>query len=314
MPRKVIVDCDLGTDDAVALCMLLFDDRFEIVGITATEGCVPAVQANENLQAVLTLLDPARYPRLGMATAIEDAPPVDTRFLYGNDGLGNSDFEVSVLQNAPKSEKLIIDIVRAHPDEVTILCLGPLTNVARAIQRDPHLVSMIDRVIVTGGSLSARGNITQAAEFNFYFDPQSAREVLKSRMTTFVVPLDVTAGVQFGMGIMNDLPKSGSRVGDFLRRTLPFTFRAYRQQLGLEQIVLNDAVGALALLEPQLFDFEAMAAEVETEGMFTRGVLVLDRRGRPEWRHNVDVATSVRDSAAQYIVDQLTMAGQKSRG
>jgi purine nucleosidase len=303
----------MGTDDAVALCMLLFDDRFDVVGIAASEGCVAANQANKNLQAILTLLDPARYPRVGMATPVDCAPPVDTRFLYGNDGLGNSDFDVSILQNAPASEKLIIDTVRANPDEVTILCLGPLTNLARAIRRDPHLVPMIDRVIVAGGSLTAQGNITQAAEFNFYFDPQSAREVLKSRMTTFIVPLDITQDVKFGMAMINDLPRDSSRVGDFLRKTLPFTFRAYRQQLGLEQIVLNDAVGALALLEPQLFEFEAMGAEVETEGMFTRGVLVLDRRERPEWRHNVDVAVSIQSNAAQYIVDQLTLAGQKSR-
>ena len=313
MPRKVIVDCDMGTDDSVALCMLLFDDRFEIQAITATEGCVAAEQANINLQAVLTLIDPDRYPRIGLATPFEKAPAIDTRFLYGDDGLGNANFDVSVPQNAKSSEKLIIDTVRANPGDVTILCLGPLTNLARAFRRDPQLPSMVDRIVMTGGSLTARGNITAAAEFNFYFDPESAREILVSRTTKMLLPLDVSADVKFDIGILNDMPKSGSRVGDFLDRVLPYTFRANRQQLGLEQISLNDAVGALTLLEPQLFEFETFGADVEVDGTLTRGVLVLDRRERPEWRSNVNIATSVRPGAEQYIIDQLTMAGQKSR-
>ena len=303
----------MGADDAVALSMLLFDDRFEVQAITATEGCVAADQTNENLQAILTLLDPDRYPRVGMATPNENAPAVDSRFLYGEDGLGNSNFAVSVPQNARSSEKLIIDTVRSSPEEVSILCLGPLTNLARAFRRDPQLPAMVDRIVMTGGSLNANGNITQCAEFNFYFDPESAREVLQSRATKMLVPLEVSSDVKFDLGLLNDMPKEGSRVGDFLGRILPYTFRASRQQLGLEQIVLNDAIGALSLLEPQLFEYESIGADVEVDGTLTRGVLVLDRRERPEWRGNTNIATSVRDSAGQYVIDQLTMAGQKSR-
>lgn len=303
----------MGTDDAVALCMLLFDERLEVLAITATEGCVAASQANVNLQAILTLVDPQRYPRIGLATPFEDAPAIDSRFLYGDDGLGNANFDVSVPQNARSAEKLIIDTVRSHPGEVTVVCLGPLTNLARAFRRDPQLPSMVDRLLITGGSLTASGNITPAAEFNFHFDPASAREILKSKTTKQILPLDVSGAVQFDLGLLSDMPKEGSRVGDFLDRVMPFTFRAARQQLGLEQICLNDAVGALALLEPQLFEFETFGADVEVDGTLTRGVLVLDRRVRPEWRANVNIATSVRPSAAQYVIDQLTMAGQKSR-
>ncbi len=88
MARKLIVDGDMGTDDAVALCMLLFDSRIELVGLTAVEGCVTAEQANHNLQAIVAELDPARHPRLGMAVAATGAPPVTARHLYGDDGLG----------------------------------------------------------------------------------------------------------------------------------------------------------------------------------------------------------------------------------
>ncbi len=310
MPRKIIIDCDLGTDDAVALCMMLFDTRLEILAITAVEGCVTAEQANNNLQAIISELDPVKYPRLGMALPTEDAPAVDTRYLYGEDGLGNSGFESSQLQHALPSDKLIVDCIRANPEQVTILCLGPLTNIARAFQREPMLPGMVDQIIMTGGSTDGSGNISPCAEFNFFFDPQAARSVLKSRTTKTLVPLNLTRQVTFGLGMMDELPSIDTRVGYFLRQALPFTFRAYRQQLGMESIVLNDAIGALALLEPQLFESEPMAGDVEVEGELTRGVFVVDRRPQPEWRPNVTVATSIRlESARQFVIDQLMVAG-----
>lgn len=310
MPRKVIIDCDMGIDDAVALCMTLFDPRLEVIAVTATEGCVTADQANNNLQAIVAELDPDRYPRLGVASCTDDAPPVDTRFLYGEDGLGNAGFESSHRQRALSAEKLIIESVRANPEEVTILCLGPTTNLARAFRRDPTLPALVDRVIMTGGSLTASGNITPCAEFNFYFDPTSAREVIKSRTTKILIPLDVTREITFGLEVMDELPKIGTKVGYFLRQILPHTFRSYRQQLGQEAITLNDAVGALALLEPDLFKYEEVGCDIETEGEMTRGVLVVDQRVTPEWRPNLTVATSATpEQVYQYIIDQLMMAG-----
>jgi inosine-uridine nucleoside N-ribohydrolase len=313
MPRKVIIDCDMGTDDAVGLCLMLFDSRLDILAITATEGCVTAEQANHNLQAIIAELDPAKYPRVGNAQKAENAPPVDTRTLYGTDGLGNAGWEAPQLQHSHSSEKLIIDCVRAHPEEVTIVCLGPLTNVARAFQRDPKLPELVGEIIMMGGSTDGSGNITPCAEFNFYFDPQAARSVLRSRTTKTLIPLNVTRQVTFGLGTMDELPGDHTRVGFFIRQILPYTYRAYRQQLGMENIVLNDAIGALALLEPQLFETEVLACDVETEGELTRGMLVVDRRPNREWRTNVSIATSLRvDSARQYLLDLLMMAGNQS--
>ncbi|MEM9940736.1 MAG: nucleoside hydrolase [Planctomycetota bacterium] len=313
MPRKIIIDCDMGIDDAVALCMILFDQRFEVLAVTATEGCVTAEQANNNLQAIISELDPDRYPRLGIARSTEDAPAVNTRYLFGEDGLGNSGFEGTQRQKPLAAEKLIIDCVRAHPEQVTILCLGPLTNIARAFQREPGLADLVDQIVIVGGTIAGNGNITPCAEFNFYFDPVSAKSVLKTRTTKILVPLEVTREVAFGFDMMEALPKSGSRAGYFLRQILPHIFRSYRQQLGLESIHLNDAIGALAVIEPEMFEYELMACDIETEGELTRGVLVSDRRGQREWRLNVNVAKKIKnEQIGQYLLDQLTVAGKHS--
>ncbi len=314
MSRKVIIDCDMGTDDAVALCMSLFDSRLEVVALTATEGCVTADQANNNLQAILGELDPERYPRLGMAIAADNAPAVNTSYLYGSDGLGNAGFEVSKLQHLHASEKLIIDTVREYPNEITIVCLGPLTNLARAFQRDPALPGMIDRVVITGGTVTSPGNITPSAEFNFYFDPESARTVFKSRTTKTLIPLDITQQINFGFDVMDELPQEDSRIGAFLRNILPFAFRSYRQQLGHEGINLNDAVGLLGFVEPRLFNFEELYGDVETTGELTRGATIFDRRNSPDARPNMEVATGLNvEAVKQQILDQLTLAGNLSR-
>jgi purine nucleosidase len=305
MPRKIIVDSDMGTDDAIALVMLLFHPDVEILALTACEGCVSAEQANQNLQAIVTHLDPPRLPRLGMAAGTPNAPPVNTAYLYGSNGLGNTSFPVSGKQHLLPSEKVIIECIRKNPGDVTFLSLGPATNLANAFRRDPAVVEMLDRVIMVGGSYSGIGNITPMAEFNFFFDPESARHVLHTPVTRSLITLDVTRQLQFGLQFYDELPKESTRAGHMLRAILPYSFRAYRQQLGLEAITLNDAVGALSVINHEIFEYEEMAGDVETEGMLTRGVTVFDRRTPAEWRKNIEVSTSMDADLAR---DEITRA------
>ncbi len=313
MARKIIVDSDMGTDDAIAICMLLFHPDLEVLALTACEGCVSAVQANSNLQAILAELDPDRYPRLGMAAETANAPPINSSYLYGDDGLGNSNFEISGKQHLMPAEKVIIECIRMNPGEITYVGLGPATNLAKALRRDPAIEEMIGQIIQIGGSVTGMGNITPAAEFNFYFDPESARHVLHSRTTKLLLPLDITQQLQFGLDLFEHLPEEGSRVGYFCRQILPFAFRAYRQRLGKEMITLNDAVGALAVIKTDLFEFARMAGDVEIEGELTRGAVVFDRRALPEWRMNVDVATTIDIAKArQTMLNALVNAGRAS--
>jgi inosine-uridine nucleoside N-ribohydrolase len=314
MARKIIVDSDMGTDDAIAISMLLFHPDLEVLALTACEGCVSAVQANSNLQAILAELDPDRYPRLGMASETANAPPINSSYLYGDDGLGNSNFEISGKQHLLPAEKVIIECIRMNPGEVTFVGLGPATNLAKALRRDPAIEEMIGQVIQIGGSVTGMGNITPAAEFNFYFDPESARHVLHSRTTKLLLPLDITQQLQFGLDLFDHLPEEDSRVGYFCRQILPFAFRAYRQRLGKEMITLNDAVGALAVIKGDLFEFTRMAGDVEIEGELTRGAVVFDRRALPEWRMNVDVATTIDIAKArQTMFNSLANAGRATQ-
>jgi inosine-uridine nucleoside N-ribohydrolase len=312
MARKIIIDTDPGIDDAVAMTLALFDPRLEVTAITATGGNVSPRQATLNVQTLVELLDPPRLPRLGAAPE-DTLLPVDGRQMHGADGLGNANLPVAEHHNAHPAEKVLCDEVRAAPHQVTILALGPLTNLARAFQHDPQLPSQIGRLIVVGGTIGGPGNVSPAAEFNFYADPLAARTVLRAPMTKTVIPLDVTSQLVFSFDLLDELPPEDTPAGSLLRQILPYRFRAHRQMLGLEGIYLHDVVGLVAAIHPELFETSEMAGDVETEGELTSGALVVDRRQARQWRPNMEVATAMDAGAVRdCVLRGLARAGKAS--
>lgn len=313
MSRKIIIDCDPGIDDAIAICIALADPRVDVLAVTATAGTVDAVDATQNAGAIINHLDPARYPRIGSATTTENAAVYSDLELHGPGGLGDFRFEQPERQRQTPSEKLIAEMVARHPNEVTLVCLGPLTNLAKLTRRDPSTVSLIDKVVISGGAVNHPGNATAVAEQNMHFDPNSASEVFQSLTTKSLVPLDVTDVVTFGVEVIERLPSQTTRAGQMLHKMLSFAFRAYHQKLGRELLPLYDATALLAVLEPEVFQWEQMAGKVETKGELTRGATVFDRRLRPDWPTNMEVALDVDVSDAESaIVRSLRYAGQTS--
>jgi inosine-uridine nucleoside N-ribohydrolase len=306
MGRKVILDVDPGIDDAMALCLALSDPGLEVVAVTAVGGNVSPAQATRNVQAIIERLDPPRWPRLGAASEPDNRLVVDRRGLYGNDGLGGTAFVVAERQHLPPSEKVIWDQVRDAPHSVTIVALGPLTNIARAFIRDPELPTLVNRIVIMGGTVSGPGNITPAAEFNMFCDPVSAQVVFRSPSTKTLVPLDVTNRIELSYDLFNKLPDESTKVGQLLRQLLPAAYRGYRQQFGLEGIHVHDTVTLLTLLCPDLFTMKSMAGDVETQGELTMGATVFDRRRVPAWRHNMEVALDMqRDAVVDAIISAL---------
>jgi purine nucleosidase len=312
MPKKVILDVDPGIDDALALCLALSDAELEVVAITAVGGNVPPQLATRNVQAILEQLDPPRWPRVGVASMPEHGLPVEGRFREGIDGLGGVALDVAELRSPHPSEKILCDAVRADRESVALVALGPLTNVARAFQRDPELPSLVGQVLMMGGTVAGPGNITPAAEFNIYCDPESARTVFRSPSTKTLIPLDVTNRVVLTYDLFNQLPGETTRVGAFLRRILPPAFRNYRQQYGLEGIHVHDSVALMALTNPELFTMQPMAGDVEIMGELTLGATVFDRRRVPAWRHNMEVAVEM-DTAkvVEQIVQRFRAAAER---
>jgi len=315
MPRKVILDVDPGIDDAMAMCIALFDPALEVLAVTATGGNCSPEQATRNVQTVIEQIDPPRWPRLGAASPPDDGLPVDGRHLHGDDGLGETNFPVAERQHLLPSEKVICDQVRDAPEAaVTVVALGPMTNIARALARDPDLHSVVGQIVMMGGTVSGPGNITPAAEFNIYCDPTAAKAVFRSRSTKTLVPLDVTNRIVLSYDLFNQLPDESTRLGRFLRRVLPPAFRRYRQQFGLEGIHVHDTITLMAVAHPELFTTEEMAGDVETRGELTAGATVFDRRRVPLWRHNMEVVVDMKtDAVVEAIIRSIHNAAARAR-
>ncbi|MEM6473207.1 MAG: nucleoside hydrolase [Planctomycetota bacterium] len=313
MTRKIIIDADPGIDDAIAITCALFDPRLHVLATTATAGTVSPEQATTNVCTVVSLLDPARFPRIGKASAPDEAAVSDDRHLNGPTGLGDLSIGTSDRQHLPPSEKVIAELLRKHPGEITIVCLGPLTNLARLCQRDPGVVELIDKVVISGGALRSPGNASAVAEFNLYFDPAAADEVFESATTKSLVPLDVSERNRFGVELLENLPSRSTRAGALLHQLLPFAFRTHHQRLGRELLPLIDATTIAAVLEPELFEWQKMAGRVEREGSLTRGMSVFDRRLRPEWQPNMEVTLKADIDAVKGLVRRgLQFAGQQT--
>lgn len=287
-PRKVIIDCDPGIDDAAALIMALFDPRLEVLAVTAVGGGVVPDQATANVQSLVAFLDPPRLPRFGVAPT-DIVLPEKPYSLHGPDGLGGVELPRVQLHGGHLSEKVIWECLKAHPREVTILALGPLTNIARVFRRDPSVVELLGGLVVCGGTLHASGNVSAVADFNFYCDAAAARHVMREPLAKTLVPLETSAQLLLGFDVLDKLPREFSRAGKLLRQMLPHAFRAHRQLLGSEGISLPEAVALVALTNPELFERAAVSADVETAGELTSGMLVIDRRQIRQGRPNADV-------------------------
>jgi inosine-uridine nucleoside N-ribohydrolase len=308
LAHKIIIDTDPGIGDAIALAIALLDSELDVLGVTATAGCVTGPAATRNVQAIVEHLDPHKWPRIGFADGQVASfgtdvgkHPVTLSDLNGKSGLGDWEFRVADLHHRHESAKLMVDIARSAPNEVTLLTLGPLTNLELACERAPDFLQMLKGIVVFGGAVACGGDVTAAAEFNMFANPEAARTVLGSPATKTLVPLDICHRVVLTFEQYDRVkPGEASLTGQLLAQLLPFAFRAHHQHLGLEGVALNELVALAAISQPGLFEAHAMAVDVETSGELTRGMTVFDRRGIPNWQTNIDVLTEVD---AQGVLD-----------
>lgn len=312
MVQKLMIDADPGIGDALAVLLALLDPELDVVALTAVRACVTGLQAGRNLQTLLETLDPLKWPRLGVAEPIgeqEEEPWAESSAarpfcdVHGRYGLGDWPACVADLHHPLESAKVLCDFVRTYPGEVQLLCLGPLTNVALAIKRDPEFLSKLGGLVCLGGTYEAPGDVTPTASVNCYLDPEAARMVLTAPVRKTVVPLDAARTIHLGFEGLDRLAFSErTPTGRLLHSLLPYTLRAHHQLLGLEAAPLQELAALSVVARPELFERSPAWVDVELEGRLTRGMTVFDRRGlQPQ--PNVDV---VRRIDSQGVWDYLT--------
>jgi inosine-uridine nucleoside N-ribohydrolase len=302
MTRKVVVVADPGIDGAFAVALALYDPSLEVLALAGTPGNVPAEQATHNLHILVDHLAPARWPKIGAAPPIE--LEIDGTVLHGPGGLGAMDLPCAPLHHVLPAEKLICDLVNQHRGEVTLVCLGPLTAAARALDRDPDLAKALRQIVVVGGTWQEAGNAGAVAEFHFFCDPLAARTVLHCGAVITVIPLDVSRKALFSPTELTSLPGGSSRAGQFLRKIVPYGISATAQLYGIEGFHLKDLLGVAFLSVTQAFKTKPMTVDVETRGDLTRGMMVVDQRPRRA-APNVDLALDVDMAAVRAHVERV---------
>ncbi len=303
MSKKVAIIADPGIDTAFAVALALHDPSLEVVGLLATAGNIPSKQATRNVHVLIEQMDPPRWPKLGEALPIEY--DINGKHLHGPDGLGGANLACSVLHNIQPSDKLLTDLVRQDPEEVTVLCLGPLTVLSAALERDPELPGLVKQIIFVGGSVNEPGNAGPVSEFHFACDPLAARHVLRCEAPITMVPLDVMRQVLFSPSDLLNLPNPESRTCRFLKKIVPYGIGSTSNLYGIEGFHLKDVLGIAALAIPQATTTKAMLVDVETQGELTRGMSVIDNRLGSKTRPNVDMAMEIDQEAIRNYISQI---------
>jgi inosine-uridine nucleoside N-ribohydrolase len=302
MSQKVVLVSDPGIDGAFAVALALFDPELEVLGLAATAGNVSAKQATQNAHILIEQLDPPRWPRLGAAPMVEYE--IDGTRLHGSTGLGNTPFPCAPLHHVPPSEKLVVDLLRAQPREVSVVCMGPCTVLARALDLYPELPSLARKFVILGGSLNEPGNAGPVSEFHFACDPEAARKVLHSGATIELIPLDVMRKVLLSPTDLLNLPQS-SKACKFLAQIVPFGLAASCNMFGVESFPMMDALGIMAVAIPDAVRCKSMHVDVETRGELTRGMSVFDQRPWEPMTPNVDVATEINVNAVRGYMSRV---------
>jgi len=279
MPRKIIIDTDPGQDDAVAILLALASpEDLEVLGITAVAGNVPLALTAKNARKVCEV---AGRPDVKVYAGC-DRPLAHTlvtaEHVHGKTGLDGPDLpEPEMPLQQGHAVDFLIDTLRAEPAGTVTLCpLGPLTNIATALQKAPDIAGRVREIVLMGGAYFQVGNITPAAEFNIYVDPEAAEIVFKSGVKLTVMPLDVTHKALV-TGPRNEAFRNlGTEPGRIVAEWTDFFERFDKEKYGSAGAPLHDPTVIAYLLNPDLFRGRHINVEIETGSALTRGMTVAD--------------------------------------
>ena len=278
MTRSIIVDADPGQDDAVALLLALSAPEIEVLGVTTVAGNVPQPLVTVNALKICQLAGRADVPVYAGCSRPLVRDLFTAEYVHGASGLDGADLPPpdAEAQPAHAVDFIIESCLAAKDASMTICPLGPLTNIATAIDREPLIVSKIDEIVLMGGGFFAGGNTTPVAEFNIYVDPHAAQIVLGSGAPVTMFPLDVTHKALIMPRHLAALRDLGTPVGDAVAGMLEFYERHDIERYGMPGAPLHDPCVIAYLIDPGLFFGRRCFVQVETDSDLTVGQTVVD--------------------------------------
>jgi inosine-uridine nucleoside N-ribohydrolase len=281
-PKKVIIDTDPGTDDALAILLALNSPELDVRALTVVPGNVTAQQGLENALKLASLTNRCDIPVAGGAQHPLFQKLITAELWHGANGLANVELPTSKCKADPRfGPDLIIQMIHDSPHEITLVPVGPLTNIALALLKDPSIVPLVKEVVIMGGSISG-GNVNAAAEANIYNDPEAAQIVFQAGWRLTMVGLDVGDKTLYDQAHLDQLSKTHGPENDFAVKVLTFLIGQEAKYGAGGGSPMYDPLAVGTALDPSIVVTQAMHVDVESRGEFTRGETVANRRNAVE--------------------------------
>ena len=297
-PKRIIIDTDPGVDDSMAILFAFRSPELQIEGLTTIFGNGGTVDTTIN---ALRLVELAGRPDVPVARGAET--PLLRPFegfgwrVHGKNGIGEIDWPMPQVEtDSRRAAQFIVDVVMANPGEITLVPLGPLTNIALAVMLEPKIADNVKEVVLMGGAGNARGNASAVAEANVRNDPEAAKIVFDAPWKVTMVGLDVTMKTIITPDYMDGLRAIGNAHTDFIGRIVPHYVKFHEEYVGTSNFPVHDSSAIAYVIDPTLFKTQHAYVEVEIKSDITHGLTATDFRHAPAGEPNVHVCIDV-DSA-----------------
>jgi inosine-uridine nucleoside N-ribohydrolase len=280
-PQRVIIDTDPGTDDAMAILLALNSPELKVEAFTVVPGNVDGRQGLENALKIVSLARRCDVPVAAGAQHPLNQKLITAQYWHGKNGLADVELPASQCKADPRfGPDLIIQLVHQYPHQITLIPVGPLTNIALAVSKDPSIVPLVNHVVIMGGSISG-GNVDGAAEANIYGDPEAAQIVFNAGWMVTMVGSDVGERTLITRKELEQLRSTHGPENDFISQIVAF-YVARSEKSGWSGAAMYDPLAVAIAMDPTLGTLKEMHVDVETKGEFTRGETVANRTGYNE--------------------------------
>jgi purine nucleosidase len=304
MKKQIIIDTDPGPDDGVAILTALGSPLIEVLGVCAVAGNVPLHHTVRNVRKILELAERQDVRVFAGAEAPLARPLFTAEYVHGETGFDGYELPEPTMPVQPQhaADFIAEEVLSRPPNTVTICALGPLTNIALDLERDERIAGRIKQVVWMGGALSEGGNVTPAAEFNCYVDPEAAARVLSSGVPVVMMPLDVTHKAHVMAQRIDRFRMMGNKVGPIFAELLTYAKQFDLEKYGADRAPMHDPTTVVWLLRPELFSGRQVNVEIETVSPLATGMTVIDWWGVTDRPTNAYV---VRDIDAEGVYDVI---------
>ena len=295
MKRRIILDTDPGIDDSLAILLALASPEISLEGLSVVHGNSSTAQGTVNALSVLELAKAEHIPVYAGCELPLVQPSLLAPETHGEHGIGYAKLPEPLTR--PQSQNgcdFLIDKIMSNPGEMTLVAIGPLTNIALALRQEPRIAKNVKEVFIMGGAIRHEGNTTPLAEFNTYVDPHAAHMVFHSGMPITLTPLDVTYDCIFLKEDLNRLLKTASPITSFIADATRFYMEFHDEYQHIEGCVINDPMTMALTFMPEICDYQELYVDVDLSGGISMGSTFADFYRMTQKPANMKVALGVR--------------------